>query len=93
MPPYSSTARRRHLGDGVLVVTSTGTASARRGAVRGDELVGDLLRAVDVEVGDDDVRAARGEQARGARPIPLAPPVISATRPASSPRGGACASL
>ena len=28
-----------------------------------------------------------------ARPMPLAPPVISAIRPASSPRGGACASL
>ena len=28
-----------------------------------------------------------------ARPMPLAPPVTRAMRPASSPRGGACASL
>ena len=36
-------------------------------------------------------RAARTRAV--ARPMPLAPPVITATRPASSPRGGACASL
>ena len=34
-------------------------------AVRGDELVGDVLRAFCVQVGDDHVRAALGEQPRG----------------------------
>ncbi len=64
-PPYSSTVAAGHLDDGLLVghVDVDGDAPAE--AVRGDDLVGHLLGAVDVEVGDDDVGAALGEQARG----------------------------
>ena len=36
-------------------------------AVRGDDLLRDLLRAFEVQVGDDDVRAAFGKQ-RAPRP-------------------------
>ena len=64
-PPYSSTVAPRHLRDGVLArhVDVDGERPAR--AVGGDDLLGHLLGAVDVAIGDDDVRAARGEQARG----------------------------
>ena len=78
---------------GLLVgdVDRDGERTAR--AVSRDELGGDLLGAVGVQVGDDDVRAALASSRAVARPIPLAPPVTTATRPASSPRGGAWASL
>ena len=83
MPPYSSTARRDHLLDRLLVGDVHGaTASARRRPYARHDLVGDLLRALGVQVADDDVGAARGEQPAAARPIPLAPPVTTATRPA-----------
>ncbi len=57
--------RAHHLRDRVLVghVDADGERAAH--AVRRDELLGDLLGALDVQVGDDDVRAALGEQARG----------------------------
>jgi hypothetical protein len=41
--------------------------------VRRDEAVGDLARAVEVQVGDDDVRAALGEEPRGRAADPARP--------------------
>ena len=59
----------------------------------GDQLVRDFPGSREVEIGNDDVRPAGRQLWAVARPMPLAPPVMSATRPASSPRAGACASL
>ncbi len=93
-PPYSSTSRRVMSSTAASLVTSTATASARRSAVRRRDLLRDLASAVAIEVGDDDVRATVCKQAgRGAADPARAAGDRRATLPASSPRGGACASL
>ena len=55
----------RHLDDCLLArhVDVDGECAAK--PVRGNDLLGHLLGAVEVEIGDDDVRAARGEARAG----------------------------
>ena len=82
-----------HLDHGSLVghVDRKGEAAAQ--AVCRDELVGHLTGSLDVQVGDDDVGATLGEHARGGAADAARASGDHRDRPASSPRGGAWASL
>ena len=83
----------RHLHDCLLARDVDGDRERAAKAVRRHELVGDLLDALDVAIGDDDVRAARSKHARSRAADSARTAGDQRDAPASSPRGGACASL
>ena len=65
MPPYSSTARRVISATASSLVTSTKTARARRRPYAAVSSSATSSAPSTLTIGDDDVRAARSEQARG----------------------------
>ena len=64
-PPYSSTVRRVISTTASSLVTSTGRRERPANPERLDQLGRDLLGAFHIPVGNDDVRAACRERARG----------------------------
>jgi len=94
MPPHSETVCRTIASTACSSRTSTGTCTAPSQATRRDDLVRD--RPQQLRRSRRQRRHARrarraGEQPRGR--LPLAPPVKSATLPASSPPGCALREL
>ena len=80
--------RARECGHPVIVGNVAGLVVEDR-AARGTDLGDQRIERLDMQVGDDEVRALVGTGQGGTRPMPLAAPVMSTLRPRSEGTGGA----